>query len=394
MSSPVPAAYAFKLMLFFIPSTHTKLTILTKILSAHSQSRLGGLPLAILICACILLGWYTIYEGQFKDRYVANSLSNSKLDTSEDGLDESSVFIGSTSPASGPNGYSPNTKNINKTLKFDVGSGDIFDDFDVETVHHIQHQSDADFAHAGIPGNDANWIAGGLSIVANAHVPSRKNTPGPMVSNHTINSRTPTPFAASPHGAHSKILELLEIDSPADDSPLETTQQPHSQIQTHLQAQMPTQAQTHRRNSSATSDLNIFNEEFSDVLVNSEIFTSAQILKCVIQWLPPDRQHRKWKLRYSLLKDGASLGTLLTQCGVTVESDTHMHTYVHSNTGVPSGIYGHTGNSNINRPALHRQAKGLNSYIVIVEDSWGYKFGGYIGHALEHNAVSDCSMLF
>ena len=84
----------------------------------------------------------------------------------------------------------------------------------------------------------------------------------------------------------------------------------------------------------------------------SEICMPVQLSR-IQSWLPGDRQSRRWELRYSLLRDGASLDTLIWACGGRAAS---------------------TGAS----PTL--------GYILLVEDSRSHRFGAFLNHAIEPRA--------
>eukprot|EP00601_Ochromonadales_sp_CCMP2298_P030629 CAMPEP_0173332564 /NCGR_PEP_ID=MMETSP1144-20121109/4420_1 /TAXON_ID=483371 /ORGANISM="non described non described, Strain CCMP2298" /LENGTH=516 /DNA_ID=CAMNT_0014277457 /DNA_START=53 /DNA_END=1600 /DNA_ORIENTATION=- len=59
MESPVPAAYAYKLILFFIPSSGAKQTIVITTLAKH------GPWAAFLICLCVVATWLLIFDAYF-----------------------------------------------------------------------------------------------------------------------------------------------------------------------------------------------------------------------------------------------------------------------------------------------------------------------------------------
>jgi hypothetical protein len=84
----------------------------------------------------------------------------------------------------------------------------------------------------------------------------------------------------------------------------------------------------------------------------SLIITPDQ-MNLIASWLPATMSIRSWTLKYSLRRDGALLDTLMSQC-------------------VPK-----------RRNGLIQQT----SYVLIIEDSWGYIFGGYISQALENRTT-------
>jgi TLD len=83
----------------------------------------------------------------------------------------------------------------------------------------------------------------------------------------------------------------------------------------------------------------------------SLIITPEQ-METISRWLPIHSTGSCWSLRYSMRRDGASLSTLMALTG----SDRSHHRPMHS------------------------------SCVMIIEDSWGYIFGGYIAHPVENKA--------
>jgi hypothetical protein len=79
------------------------------------------------------------------------------------------------------------------------------------------------------------------------------------------------------------------------------------------------------------------------------LIISPDQMNLIASWLPATRSIRSWSLKYSLRRDGALLDTLMSLC-------------------IPK-----------RRNGLVEQT----SYVVIIEDSWGYVFGGFISQALE-----------
>lgn len=81
MESPVPAAYAYKLMLFFIPSSGGKNTIIVSIISAHG-------PLAALIVSVLVVAtWIIIFDTYFKHRFLLKDKSLLPSTENDDELD-------------------------------------------------------------------------------------------------------------------------------------------------------------------------------------------------------------------------------------------------------------------------------------------------------------------
>ena len=92
----------------------------------------------------------------------------------------------------------------------------------------------------------------------------------------------------------------------------------------------------------------------------SEVLSAAQ-LSFIEGWLPADKQSRRWALRYSLLRDGASLDTLLYTCS--------------------SHATGRRSSSGALLAPL--------GYVLLIEDSRSFKFGAFLSHAVEARASYD-----
>jgi len=73
MESPVPAAYAYKLMLFFIPSSGAKNTIVVSLMLSH------GPWAALVVCLCVVATWIIIFDTHFKHRFLASNTSNDSM---------------------------------------------------------------------------------------------------------------------------------------------------------------------------------------------------------------------------------------------------------------------------------------------------------------------------
>ena len=86
---------------------------------------------------------------------------------------------------------------------------------------------------------------------------------------------------------------------------------------------------------------------------HSSGIASMADLKRLAEWVPKRHSTRPWVLKYSLRRDGASLETLLS----LVTGDDH-----HSFGG-----------------SAHSAA------LILIEDSWGYQFGGFIGQSVANH---------
>lgn len=70
LESPVPYAYVFKLLLFFIPSSGEKNTIVVSIVESH------GSIMALVVCINIAAIWLIICEKYFSNRFILSKYSN------------------------------------------------------------------------------------------------------------------------------------------------------------------------------------------------------------------------------------------------------------------------------------------------------------------------------
>jgi hypothetical protein len=101
-----------------------------------------------------------------------------------------------------------------------------------------------------------------------------------------------------------------------------------------------------------TSSSKLTTDPFSPPAVDLKLSHDSAIVSIsqfqdLASWLPSSVQTKKFVLKYSLQRDGASLATLLSLC--------------------------------------HDSASDCFSSLIIIEDSWGYIFGGYVASALENS---------
>jgi hypothetical protein len=463
MCSPVPAAYAYKLMLFFIPSSHTKVTILSKLLGKFEHKHTGtpntdteesvqGLILAILVCVCVLACWYTIYEGQFRSRYVIdhsnhgrtqqqlskdsndsydgrnnnnsnnNNNNNTKSSTDVDDDNTNNVIVSSKNNSNsnvrdlmsvdvcvGGDEQLSNLSNLSNhalhALKFDTGSVDVYDDYGLGVGVHSGSNSVGKHKRSNSSGsNNNNYMDGGAGGGGAGRFDSSVGVT-PRSQTHTPNkptSSSSTPVTPRPPAIVALGVGGIEFDEGHTEPSKAQSQSPPRSTHTTPSNKSDKSNNNNNNSSSSKNDIamQLFLQQYGNVLSTSDILScpssssssssssnnsnimnptgSPHLLQHLISWLPTERTDRAWRLRYSLLKDGASLHTLMSQCGVLLpfmcadndlmnKQSTHQHNLHHSQ--------------------LRKQAKALNSYVIVIEDSWGYKFGGYIGNALEHNAV-------
>jgi len=98
-----------------------------------------------------------------------------------------------------------------------------------------------------------------------------------------------------------------------------------------------------RNSARGSSDVRVLTDDVSSIVDVGQ-------LQVIASWLPSSQSMSRMSMRYSLLRDGASLDSLLAHCCV---GDSH-----------------------------HRQQ--YTSCVIIIEDSWGYVFGGYVAHPLRN----------
>jgi hypothetical protein len=253
--SPVPVAFAYKLMLIFIPGASVKNTILIQLVE-----RFEGPFIALIVSILVTLSWYLIFRDSLKNLFVP--------DDDDD------------------------TRNRKKLDKF-------------ASSHPISQES----------------------LVT--HYKSHQNKP-PQESIFT-------------HDVHGMELEA-ENDLETSDSmkPFE-----RNASNTNTSSSYPTidsaveTAVGRVRNNSALASL-IMSSESSSIITHQQM---SQLLSL----LPITQRSKSFMLRYSMRRDGASLATLLSHCVI-------------------------------------RDSKGCyspTSMVVIIEDSWGYIFGGYSPHSFE-----------
>ena len=88
-------------------------------------------------------------------------------------------------------------------------------------------------------------------------------------------------------------------------------------------------------------------------MVQSSSIASMDAIYRIAAWLPSAQRSRRWDLKYSLVRDGASMASLLSQC---------------------KQRRNYAGN------------EMTECYVLLVEDSMGCVFGAYIAHGLENSA--------
>ena len=254
LASPVAAAFASNLMLFFIPGTTAKNKVIVKLLSSYQR---GGPLLAFSVSLCVAWVWIVAFQSSAE---VATTLPFKSPRPNEDSVALLSSAVNtqtSLSSSSAGEEEEKKKKGSRKDARAIFNASDTTTPSDPSSLSNSQDEEDTDKA----------------------------STP------------TATALAA---GARAMLSEPSEICSP-------------------------------------------------------------QLIHMVASWLPSGKRSRKWHLRYSLLRDGASLDTLLWACR---RDQGHGH-----------GRGGGGGESGV-----------VVGYILLIEDSRSCKFGAFLSHA-----VTECS---
>lgn len=286
METPVPAAYAYKLMLFFMPSSGAKNSIVVMMASRH------GIASAWLVCFCVVFTWILIFDGHFKHRFVGAA----------------AAAAAAGAGASGAGGG--------------LGGGSIH----MKSTH-------------GEPDGETSALLGGLELVGVTAVESEdeaevvvsgvstgkkdSKTPLRRVSANVVPSSSTSNLAGTGGGAAGGAGGGLGGQGGGG------------------------------LLGAGLLDLRAIKVQSSEP---SSILTSDQ-MSVIASFLSDAKSSKTWRLSYSMRQHGASLHTLIHQ---TAKYNTYRH---HSN--------------------VHRTIYSPTPAIIVIEDSWGYIFGGYISPGLE-----------
>jgi hypothetical protein len=261
MESPVPAAYAAKLMLFFVPTSGAKANIVYTITS------LRGPAAALLVCVLVLLTWAFVFRTHFQMRFLKY-----KQDPAEE-----------------------------------VGSSSV--------------------------GNAAMETMGLLSEVDSSGTTSTTSTSADMP-----NTPKTTSFASS--STHT-VLSNRSGKAAAT----HRTSATHSSLVQELALLDTVETGTAAATLGQSLGLGNISPRCSEA---SSIMSPAQI-EAIVQFLPEAKRTKAWQLGYGLRVHGACLSTLLAVCS---------------------------------RNSISGQRLSLPC-VLVIEDSWGYIFGGYISPGLQ-----------
>lgn len=263
MESPVPAAYAYKLLLFFIPSSGAKQTIVSTTIRTH------GVWAAFFTCLFVVFAWLFIFDAYFRRRFITNKHVKSKeMEYVVTGNEDTDPLI-----------------NNNVTVN---------------------------------PSGDCNDIE--MSSTMNSGSAKRHRS----IVNHNKS------FSAMlQDAAEGELRQALELSHEND---------LHSDVKFELHNNVST-------NNTIPQSLayDIHSSESSSIVTSTQMNTIAS-------FLPPTHAAKNWVLTYSLRQHGASLSTLLAQNAKKTRSGQRM----------------------------------LVPCVILIEDSWGYVFGGFIAPLMQN----------
>jgi len=267
MESPVPAAYAYKLLLFFIPSSGAKQTIVSTTIRTH------GVWAAFFTCLFVVFAWLFIFDAYFRRRFITNKHVKSKeMEYVATGNDDTDPLIN-------------NNVMVN-------------------------------------PSGDCNDLEMTTSTTMNSGSAKRHRS----IVNHNKSFDTMLQDAAE--GERRQELELC-----------------HEQTVLH---NINSDSEMHN-NLSLTNTIPPSLAYDIQCSETSSIVTSTQ-MNTIASFLPPTHAAKNWVLTYSLRQHGASLTTLLAQNAKKTRSGQRM----------------------------------LVPCVILIEDSWGYVFGGFIAPLLQN----------
>eukprot|EP01032_Pedospumella_encystans_P008275 gene8275-9841_t len=264
MESPVPAAYAYKLLLFFIPSSGAKQTIVSTTIRTH------GVWAAFFTCLFVVFAWLFIFDAYFRRRFITNKHVKSKeMEYVATGNEDTDPLIN-------------NNVMVN-------------------------------------PSGDCNDIE--MSATMNSGSAKRHRS----IVNHNKSFQTMLEDAAE-----GELRQELELCSEHTDLHTITNNDLHHNLST---------------NNTIPQSL-AYDIHCSET---SSIVTSTQ-MNTIASFLPPTHAAKNWVLTYSLRQHGASLTTLLAQNAKKTRSGQRM----------------------------------LVPCVILIEDSWGYVFGGFIAPLMQN----------
>jgi Na+/glutamate symporter len=271
MESPVPAAYAYKLLLFFIPSSGAKQTIVMTTMKDQ------GPWVALLTCVFVVFAWLILFDSYFRRRFVST-----KDRTADSGAEEEAQsLIGS------PDG----------TGAFVAG------DAASETPPQGSQKRHRSIVQ-GVGGGPGSALDALFSAVASEGAHEERHIGDSVL--HLEESPQNDDAASAGNGAAGQFPLSRNLGAGFEVHASET----------------------------------------------SSILTQAQ-MNIVASFLSPSNALKTWQLTYSLRQHGASLSTLLA----------------------------------LNARKTRSGQRMLVPCLVVIEDSWGYVFGGFISPTIQSKSA-------
>ena len=257
MESPVPAAYAAKLLCFFIPSSGSKNSIVVNLVKNH------GPYAALFISLCVVSTWFIIFEQYFKNRYLKDNVEGKSPGTFESSRAMSRQDFGEEFFDAAPDGALASMLSYDhhdRSLDDIEGHGLDLEDESTAADKGSRARSERPGAETGQGSPDGSGNSGGSSAT------SRRISVG--ASSEAAREREQLAFLVQQNHDSS----LLSSESP---------NLPHASPLPRVRT----------------------NE-------NSSIVTPDQ-MSSIAAMLGDRQSSRAWALKYSLRRDGASMDTLL-----------------------------------------------------------------------------------
>lgn len=342
MATPVPAAYAYKLMLFFIPSSGGKNSIIITLVDGY------GPWLALLICMLVVAAWMLIFWKFFKHRFVG----------------------GDSKPKRGASG-SGSAGGL---------SGESFEDHETEELLASADASDISDRGSDHPEFRAVSPAVGSSGSSRAKSPGPRRAVSGSVSGVLELDVGGNGSGGEADGEGIAMLETGALISGGRRSPTPTSGSAGSSKVSSPAATGGTVGSRSSNNNSSIPKPLALPIQLSE---NSAILKQAHI-HSILSWLPASRSVSAWDLTYSLGRDGASLDTMMSLCSAKEISAESHSTISGFGAGGDSNKYStHSHSALYDDDCSHSQSSSI-AHLIVIQDSWGYIFGGYVAHSMSY----------
>ena len=348
--SPVPVAYAYKLMLIIIPSTTVKNAIIIKLVDDY------GLFMAILVAWLVVIAWYTIYYNHFKHRFIHSKAKK------EDYTSQSKASLHQSHDEDDDKDKGGNIKSRSQRNNDDNQS----------TIHNTDRGntvSDEEDDYVRMSDENASFLRASSSS-SNLKDRRSSTSKSPMRDNRTTTNsvhRNTDKKMKTKLYVRQDGLELaddddeeafLENDDSSDPGNGTSSSSRGTKYGIPTINKLSYQLDHNTTNTSSTNlNKTIYTEKIKLNFIHessesSSILTVDQLYK-VWSFLPAIYSDKSWFLNFSLRRDGANLHTLLSLC-------------------ITKDMFGRA------EPKCT---------VIIIEDSWGYVFGGFLAHSLEDRPV-------